>query len=122
VQLIVNDGTKDSDPDTVTITTGPIPVMIKITQAEWEARRDKLKVRGLGPIGEEVIITNANTGDHLGEAEVDGRGKWKLDVFDPTSVPCSVRATLDEDESAEVVREVKNAPGDCGDDDEEKDD
>jgi cysteine-rich repeat protein len=92
---------------------------VRITQAEWEAEKSKLKVRGEGTIGEEVIITNADTGEHLGEAEVDERGKWKLDVFNPTPVPCSILATLGGDQSAEAAREVKNAPGDCRDDDDE---
>ena len=113
VQLIVNDGTVDSEPDTVTVNSVAVPPTVKINDAEWEASPATLKVRGLGPIGETVIITNAETGTHLGEAVSDERAKWKLDVFDLTLVPCSVRAALEDDPSAEAVEEVDDAPADC---------
>jgi len=128
VSLTVTDdgGLTDTATTTATIAVEPPPVPgdgeVRITQAEWEAEKSKLKVRGEGTIGEEVIITNADTGEHLGEAEVDERGKWKLDVFNLSSGPCSVRAALEEYPSAEVAREVKNAPNDCRDDDDDDDD
>ena len=81
----------------------------EITSASWDGYRDRLYVRGTGVSGETVRVTNAATQDSLGYDRVE-RGRWSVGTS-PSEVPCRVKATQSDGQSAEMA--VSNAPENC---------
>ncbi len=82
-----------------------------LKKAVWKVDKQKLVVRGTGPQGDEVEVYDADSGASIGEAHVNSKGQWKVVVRSPDTVPCRVRAELEDDS---LERDVKNAPSDCG--------
>ncbi len=86
---------------------------LEIRAARWLAADAKLKVVGhLDQRGATVVVENADTGERIGTARVNRRGRWSLVVREPDAVPCGVRARYDEHARA---RDVHGAPSDCDD-------
>ena len=115
VQLIVNDGAVNSDPDSMTVGVesdqetpdGPV-----ITSALWRSDRAKLRVVGNSvSAGTPVEIVDAESGEYIGTANANDRGRFRVNtpVF---SIPCAVQARAEGSLSASVP--VDGAPADCG--------
>jgi hypothetical protein len=86
-----------------------------ITEAKWDARKNRLEVKGRGERDLLVTVTNADTGAFVGDDTVDRKSKWRVKVNynNPASVPCRVRAEQSDGSFAE--RNVRRAPADCDD-------
>jgi len=85
----------------------------RIDEAKWDARKNRIEVKGRGADGETVTVTNAgNINIVIGDDVVDG-DKWRVRDENPASVPCRVRAEQSDGQSAEM--DVSNAPADCDD-------
>ncbi len=82
-----------------------------IEEAKWDARKNRLEVKGQGLDGENVVVSNADTGESVGMDEVD-HGKWRVRDEDPATIPCRVSAVQSDGQSAEIA--VKDAPN-CDD-------
>jgi len=83
---------------------------LRIERAAWQASQSKLVVKGDGPSGEQVIISNADSGVQLGAVIINGRGSWRWAENSPLSVPCRVAAaTATQSDETGVLR----APNDC---------
>lgn len=84
-----------------------------ISEAKWDSDKNRIKVKGKGKKDETVTVTNADTGVLVGDDDVNRKGKWKVRQYNPTSVPCKVRAEQSDGQSA--VMALKHAPADCDD-------
>jgi len=84
----------------------------RLTKAEWRSDKSEVKVDGEGHAGAKVVVMNAGTQAILGTANVDGDGKWRFRLKNPTGVPCRVRAECN---GQFLERDVLNAPEDCVD-------
>ncbi len=83
----------------------------KIETAKWRGEDNRLEVDGKGTRdGFTVTVTNADSAALIGSDVVDD-GKWQVRKSDPASVPCRVRATQQDGQTAE--KDVENAPVDC---------
>ena len=86
----------------------------RIDRASWSDRRDRITVRGSGDRRQDVTVTNADTGALVGTDEISRDG-WEVreSIRGNDPVPCRIRATQSDGQSAE--RDVSNAPADCDD-------
>lgn len=84
-----------------------------IDDAKWDVGKNRIEVKGKGKEGETVTVTNADTGTFVGDDSVDKKDKWKVRQYDPTTVPCRVRAEQSDGQFAEQA--LRNAPADCDD-------
>lgn len=112
-QLIVNDGTIDSQPATVMIKTQVMPPTrgIYISRARWSAESGKLLVVGRAPNGATVEIVDAVTGASIGTGETGRSGRFRLYVAVPAA-PCAIEARANGQTS--VKTPVAGAPASCG--------
>ncbi|WP_246540324.1 hypothetical protein [sulfur-oxidizing endosymbiont of Gigantopelta aegis] len=83
-----------------------------IKEAKWDDEKSRIKIKGKGRNGKEVIVYNASSNAVIGSDEVDDK-KWKVKEYNLTSVPCRIKAVQSDGSSAE--KKVKNAPSDCDD-------
>ena len=83
-----------------------------IEEAKWDARKNRIEVKGQGLDDENVVVSNADTGESVDEDVVD-HGKWSVRQENPATIPCRVSAVQSDGQSAE--RDVKDAPADCDD-------
>ncbi|NOQ90667.1 MAG: PKD domain-containing protein [Gammaproteobacteria bacterium] len=84
-----------------------------IEGAKWDARKNRIEVKGRGNDGQTVTVTNAgDINKVIGEDAVD-HDKWRVRSENPASIPCRVRAEQSDGKSAE--KDVSNAPADCDD-------
>jgi hypothetical protein len=85
----------------------------EIESAYWNTEYSRLTVRGKGREDREVVVTNAgSSGTLIGTDSVD-HDEWRVRVYELAKVPCRVRATQSNGETAE--RNVKYAPANCDD-------
>lgn len=102
---------KESDDDDDNVSEN-----FRITEAEWDGEESELKVRGKGaPEKANVEIADAGSGAVLGVTEANRNGKWKFELANISSPPCRVKAAAN---ALAAEKEVKNAPANCGTDDE----
>ncbi len=80
---------------TVTATYKTVSIQVfDMTFAEWQSGDQKLKVKGIGPSGKTVVVTNPATGAKIGSCVVKSDGKWELLVkISSRLLPSRVRAT-----------------------------
>lgn len=83
-----------------------------ITRAVWDTGNQILKVKGYGESGTSVEIYAAGTDYLLASRIVNRKGFWRIWVFDPIPVPCSINV-VSGSASAEFL--VSSAPADCFD-------
>ena len=87
------------------------PDRFEIDRARWEAKRDRLEVRGEGLKDHVVTVSNAfDSTQVLGSERIDD-DDWRIRVSGLDPVPCRVRASLSDGQSLEA--EVRDAPADC---------
>jgi len=100
--VYADDDDDDEDP--------PAETSLDFTKAEWDKKKDKIKLEGKSDAGAVVSFYNATTNDFIGTATTDNKGKFKLQIQDFSPAPCTVRA-----EAGYTTREkaVKKAPADC---------
>jgi len=86
--------TMASSAATVTATYKAVAgVVLDMTFAEWESGNRELRVRGTGPAGKTVAVTD-QAGVKVGSCVVKSDGKWELRVTRSSRyVPSRVRAT-----------------------------
>ena len=82
-----------------------------ISKADWSAKKSTLSMQGQNwGSGQIVIVSNALTREIISSVTANTKGKWKLTITNPASVPCRVRVEsgirFDE-------RDLKNAPAAC---------
>lgn len=93
-QLIVNDGTANSIPDTVivkTATPSPAPG-VYVSRAKWNASTQKLTAAGRAPKNASVDIRDADSGTLLTTVAAGDTGRFRA-YFTPPFVPCAIQAT-----------------------------
>ncbi|MEN8179618.1 MAG: cytochrome C [Pseudomonadota bacterium] len=95
-----------ADPSTKSVKITPF----EVTSASWDARKSSLRAKGTGQSGETVSVVNATTLDPVGSSSVE-RSRWSVTSNDPSSVPCSLKATQSDGQS--VIVDVNHAPADC---------
>lgn len=112
-QLIVNDGTTSSTPDTVIVktTTPPTATGVYIQRARWNGSTGKLTVTGRAPKTTTVEIRDAASGAILTTATVGDTGRFRV-YFSPDYVPCAIQAGTGGMLSEQTP--VAGAPADCG--------
>ncbi len=81
-----------------------------IEEAKWDARKNRLEVKGKGLNDKTVSVSNADTDAFIGADTVD-HGKWSVRDESPDSIPCRVLAVQSDGQSA--TRDVENAPDNC---------
>jgi hypothetical protein len=83
-----------------------------ITEAEWEDEKFELEFEGRGSVGATVIVQDTKTSVVLGSAKVNRRGKWELEIENPSSVPCRILAKSG---GQTQERDVEDSPSGCDD-------
>ncbi len=79
---------------TVTATYKAADAVLDMTSAVWSGDNQELRVRGKGPAGKTVVVTNPLTGLKIGSCIVRSDRTWDLRVKRSSSqVPSRVRAT-----------------------------
>ena len=113
-QLIVNDGTVSSTPDTVMIKTSTIPQAsgVYIQRAKWNASTGKLTVVGRAPKNATVEIRDADSGTVLTTVIAGDTGRFRAYITPVPFVPCAVQATANGLSSEKTP--VSGAPTNCG--------
>lgn len=79
---------------------------------EWKDQNSYLELKGDGAKGAMVEVFNADTNAKLGEVTVHTDAKFYLNIENPSSVPCNVRAEM---AGQSVTAAVAYAPIDCDD-------
>jgi len=97
---------------TPVITTGAYADGFEIKEAKWDDENNRIKVKGNGRNGRTVTVTNADTGAPVGTDVVDD-DEWRVRQYNPSSIPCRVRAEQSGGRSAE--KNVEDAPSNCDD-------
>jgi hypothetical protein len=112
-QLIVNDGTASSSPDTVTIrTTTPSAASgVYVPRARWNGSTSKLTAAGRAPKNASVEIRDAESGTVLMTVPAGDTGRFRA-YFTPPFVPCVIQAAADGVLSEKTP--VTGAPANCG--------
>ncbi|MBI3807726.1 MAG: PKD domain-containing protein [Nitrospirae bacterium] len=112
-QLIVNDGTANSIPDTVIVkTTTPPPAPgVYISRSRWNASTNKLTAAGRAPKNASVEIRDAVSGTLLTTVAAGSTGRFRA-YFTPPFVPCAIQATANGLLSEKTP--VAGAPVNCG--------
>lgn len=112
-QLIVNDGTTSSTPDTVGIkTTAPPPASgIYIQRARWNGSTGKMTVVGRAPVNASVEIRDAASGNILATVTAGNTGRFRA-YSSPDFVPCAIQAATGGILSEQTS--VTGVPADCG--------
>ncbi len=85
-------------------------------EAEWSSKHNRLEVEGeYFPAGAVVEIYDADTNALLGMAEAgsDGKGRFKLIVANPETVPCNILVLI-VGSNLQFEERVEDAPGGCG--------
>ncbi|MCU7804409.1 MAG: PKD domain-containing protein [Candidatus Thiodiazotropha sp. (ex Lucinoma borealis)] len=86
-----------------------------IDRAKWDARKDRLEVRGDGGKDQEITVMNAATGEVLGTVSSDDDDwRFRLTISDDAQVPCRVSAVRSSD-GKEDDKSVRGAPRNCDD-------
>ena len=113
-QLIVNDGTVSSTPDTVIIKTSTLPQAsgVYIQRARWSASTGKLTVVGRAPKNATVQILDADSGTLLTTVTAGDTGRFRVYITPVGFVPCAVQATANGLSSEKTP--VAGAPSNCG--------
>lgn len=113
-QLIVNDGTESSTPDTVIIKTSTLPQAsgVYIQRAKWNASTGKLTVVGRAPKNATVQILDADSGTPLTTVTAGDTGRFRAYLTPVPFVPCAVQATANALSSEKTP--VAGAPANCG--------
>ncbi len=101
---------------TVTLMAGvfadaSVAAPLSITEASWDSGERRLRVRGAGTNGAQVAVKNAASGVQLSSPRSVSEERWRLEVSNPSPVPCRVRA---ESNGSAVERDVSNRPSNCG--------
>ena len=112
-QLIVNDGTDSSSPDTVIIrTTTPSPAPgVYVPRARWNGSTSKLTAAGRAPKNASVEIRDAESGTVLMTVPAGDTGRFRA-YFTPLFVPCAIQAAASGMLSEKTP--VTGAPANCG--------
>ncbi|MBU6434633.1 MAG: hypothetical protein KJS98_15100, partial [Nitrospirae bacterium] len=112
-QLIVNDGTVSSTPDTVIIKTSTIPQAsgVYIPRAKWNASTGKLAVVGRAPKNVTVEIIDADSAMLLTTVTAGDTGRFRAYIT-PPFIPCAVQAAANGLVSEKTP--VAGAPATCG--------
>ncbi len=67
---------------------------VTISKAEWNIGKERLRVEGDdAPTGADVLVSDADSGDLLGQTVVEENGRWRFEAFN-VAVPCRVRAEI----------------------------
>ena len=113
-QLIVNDGTVSSTPDTVMIKTSTLPQAsgVYIQRAKWTASTGKLTVVGRAPKNATVEIRDADSGTVLTTVIAGDTGRFRAYITPVPFVPCAVQATANGLSSEKTP--VSGASTNCG--------
>jgi hypothetical protein len=111
--LLWNGLTLESSAETgesVTRASRTVPP-VRVSRASWVARKTLLKITGTSTFKSATLtLTNADTGDTLGNVTTNRAGRWSLILDDPVSVPCQVSAEIN---GQTAVAKVLRAPQDC---------
>lgn len=112
-QLIVNDGTVSSTPDTVIIKTNTLPQAsgVYIPRARWNVSTAKLMAGGRASKNASVQIRDAESGTVLTTVIAGDTGRFRA-YFTPPFVPCAIQAAANEMLSEKTP--VAGAPANCG--------
>lgn len=112
-QLIVNDGTASSSPDTVIIrTTTPSPAPgVYVPRARWNGNTSKLMAAGRAPKNASVEIRDADSGTVLMTVPAGDTGRFRA-YFTPPFIPCAIQAAASGMLSEKTP--VTGAPANCG--------
>ncbi len=113
-QLIVNDGTVSSTPDTVIIKTSTLAQAsgVYIQRARWTASTGKLTVVGRAPKNASVQILDADSGAVLTTVTAGDTGRFRAYITPVPFVPCAVQATANG--LVSETTPVAGAPASCG--------
>lgn len=113
-QLIVNDGTVSSTPDTVIVKTSTLPQAsgVYIQRAKWNASTGKLTVVGRAPKNATVQMLDADSGTLLTSVTAGDTGRFRAYITPLPFVPCVVQATANGLSSEKTP--VAGAPANCG--------
>lgn len=112
-QLIVNDGTVNSAPDTVIIKTAtPSPAPgVYVSRARWNASTQKLTATGRAPKNASVEIRDAESGTVLATVTAGDTGRFRA-YLTPPFAPCAIQATANGLVSERTP--LLGAPANCG--------
>lgn len=112
-QLIVNDGTVSSTPDTVIIKTNTLPQAsgVYIPRARWNVSTAKLMAVGRASKNASVQIRDAESGTVLTTVIAGDTGRFRA-YFTPPFVPCAIQAAANGLVSEKTP--VAGAPANCG--------
>jgi PKD repeat protein len=116
---VTDDGTPAESATTTTTATieeaGAVCEGLNISRARYNARNDRLQVRGDGGErnGGDFVLTNAyDPGQVLAEGSRDRDRIFNFSVMNPDPVPCAVRVEQPETGLC-AIAEVDDAPEDC---------
>lgn len=112
-QLIVNDGTVSSTPDTVIIKTSTLPQAsgVYIARAKWNASTGKLAVVGRAPKNATVEIIDADSATLLTTVTAGDTGRFRAYIT-PPFIPCTIQAAANGRVGEKTP--VAGAPAACG--------
>ena len=112
-QLIVNDGTANSIPDTVIVKTSTPSAApgVYVPRAKWNASTQKLTAAGRAPKNASVEIRDADSGTLLTTVAAGDTGRFRA-YFTPPFVPCAIQAAANGLLSEKTP--LLGAPANCG--------
>jgi len=84
-----------------------------VNEAEWKQEKSILTIRGRAPAGTVIQISDPVSKDNIGTATANRKGRWRLRLRNPQSVPCSITATMG---GQRIEKPVEDAPDNCNQD------
>ncbi|MFK5984790.1 MAG: hypothetical protein QM479_05130 [Pseudomonadota bacterium] len=82
----------------------------RISEAKWDDEKLRLKIKGYGGKGKNILIFNRTSGEQIASTRSDDN-EWKIKIYNLASVPCTVRALQSDGQTDE--KRVEDAPDNC---------